>query len=154
MNILVIGSGGREHVICAAFRRSPKTTRLFCANGNAGIASVAECISIRPDDVQALADFAAANQVGLTFVGAEFALDLGIVDEFERRELRIIGPRREAAQLESSKAFAKDFLARYEVPTAKYAVAHSAGFGVLMLESGDFGSESTPVVIKADGLAA
>jgi phosphoribosylamine--glycine ligase len=154
MNILVIGSGGREHAICDAFRRSPKVTRLFCANGNAGIASVAECVAIRPDDVQALANFAAENRIELTFVGGELALALGIVDEFERRGLRIVGPVREAAQLESSKAFAKDFMARYEVPTAKYAVAHSAGFAVLMLESGDFGNESTPVVVKADGLAA
>jgi phosphoribosylamine--glycine ligase len=154
MNVLVIGSGGREHAICDAFRRSSRTTRLFCANGNAGIASIAECAPIRPDDVQALADFAIANRIDLTFVGGEIALALGIVDEFERRGLRIIGPRREAAELESSKAFAKDFMARYEVPTAKYAVAHSAGFAVLMLESGDFGNESTPVVIKADGLAA
>ena len=154
MNILVIGSGGREHAICDAFRRSPKVTRLFCADGNAGIASIAECVAIRPDDTQALADFAAANQIGLTFVGGEIALALGIVDEFERRGLPIVGPRREAAQLESSKAFAKDFMARYEIPTAKYAVAHSAGFAVLMLESGDFGNESTPIVIKADGLAA
>jgi phosphoribosylamine---glycine ligase len=154
MNILVIGSGGREHAICDTFRRSPKVSRLFCANGNAGIASVADCVPIRPDDIQALADFASSQHIDLTFVGGEVPLALGVVDEFVRRGLRIIGPTREAAQLESSKAFAKDFMARYEVPTAKYAVAHSAGFAVLMLESGDFGNESTPVVVKADGLAA
>jgi len=154
MNVLVIGSGGREHAICDAFRRSPKVTRLFCANGNAGIASIAECVAIRPDDVMALADFAQSQLVGLTFVGGEVPLALGVVDEFMQRGLPIIGPTREAAQLESSKASAKDFMARYEIPTAKYAVAHSAGFAVLMLESGDFGNESTPIVVKADGLAA
>jgi phosphoribosylamine--glycine ligase len=154
MNVLVIGSGGREHAICDAFKRSQKVSRLFCANGNAGIASVAECVAIRPDDINALADFATSQHIDLTFVGGEVPLALGVVDEFMERGLPIIGPTREAAQLESSKASAKDFMARYEIPTAKYAVAHSAGFAVLMLESGDFGNESTPVVVKADGLAA
>jgi phosphoribosylamine--glycine ligase len=154
MNVLVVGSGGREHALCRAFSQSPQVTKLYCANGNAGIASIAECVPIRPDDVNALADFAAARQVDLTFVGGETSLALGIVDEFGNRGLRIIGPTRAAAELEASKAFAKDFMARYEIPTAKYAVAHSAGFATLMLESGDFGSESTPVVVKADGLAA
>lgn len=154
MKVLVVGSGGREHALCFAFSRSQKVTQLYCANGNAGIASIAECVAIRPDDVQALADFAVSQQVDITFVGGETSLALGIVDEFERRGLSIIGPTRAAAELESSKAFAKDFMARYEIPTAKYAVAHSAGFATLMLESGDFGNESTPVVVKADGLAA
>jgi phosphoribosylamine--glycine ligase len=154
MNILVVGSGGREHAICHAFSKSSRVNKLYCANGNAGIASVAECVAIRPDDVQALADFASSNAIDITFVGGETSLALGIVDEFQRRGLQIIGPTREAAQLEASKAFAKDFMARYEIPTAKYAVAHSAGFATLMLESGDFGGESTPVVVKADGLAA
>jgi phosphoribosylamine--glycine ligase len=154
MNVLVVGSGGREHAICYAFSKSQNVSKLYCANGNAGIASIAECVSIRPDDVQALADFASASRIDLTFVGGEISLALGIVDEFMLRGLHIIGPTRAAAELESSKAFAKDFMARYEIPTAKYAVAHSAGFATLMLESGDFGNESTPVVIKADGLAA
>ena len=154
MNILVIGSGGREHAICRSFRKSSRVERLFCANGNAGIAQVAECVPIRPDDIHTLADFAAANAIDLTFVGGETSLALGIVDEFEARGLRIIGPTREAAQLESSKSYAKDFMARHGVPTAKYTVAHSPGFAVLELESDDFGDESTPVVVKADGLAA
>ena len=154
MNVLVVGSGGREHAICSSLRKSQKVERLFCANGNAGIAQVAECVNIMPDDVNALADFAAGNAIGLTFVGGEVSLALGIVDEFERRGLRVIGPNREAAQLESSKSFAKDFMARHGVPTAKYVTAHSPGFAVLELESGDFGGASTPVVVKADGLAA
>jgi phosphoribosylamine---glycine ligase len=154
MKVLVVGSGGREHAICYAFSKSSKVTKLFCANGNAGIASIAECIAIRPDDIQALAGYAESQKIDLTFVGGETSLALGIVDEFERRDLSIIGPTHAAAELESSKAFAKDFMARYEIPTAKYAVAHSAGFATLMLESGDFGNGSTPVVVKADGLAA
>jgi phosphoribosylamine--glycine ligase len=154
MKVLVVGSGGREHALCLAFSKSPKVSKLYCANGNAGITSIAECVAIRPDDIQALAKFAADQAVDLTFVGGEISLALGIVDEFTNRGLRIIGPTRAAAELESSKAFAKDFMARYEIPTARYAVAHSSGFATLMLESGDFGDESTPVVIKADGLAA
>jgi phosphoribosylamine--glycine ligase len=154
MKVLVVGSGGREHAICYAFSKSQSVSSLYCANGNAGIASVAECIAIRPDDVHALAGYAADQHIDLTFVGGETSLALGIVDEFMDRGLRIVGPTRAAADLESSKAFAKDFMARYEIPTAKYAVAHSAGFATLMLESGDFGNDSTPVVVKADGLAA
>src|SRR3954468_13534736 len=153
MKVLVIGSGGREHAICNAFSKSSRVTKLLCANGNAGISSVAECVPVRPDDIHALADLAAREHVDLTFVGGEIPLALGIVDEFQLRHLNIIGPVKEAAELEASKAFAKDFMARYEIPTAKYAVAHSAGFATLMLESGDFGDESTPVVVKADGLA-
>jgi phosphoribosylamine---glycine ligase len=154
MKVLVVGSGGREHAICYAFSRSPRLTKLYCANGNAGIASVAECVAIRPDDIQALADFASANAVNLTFVGGETSLALGIVDEFAARGLRVIGPTQAAAQLESSKAFAKDFMARHKIPTAKHAIAYSADRAKLMLEGGDFGSKSTPVVVKADGLAA
>jgi phosphoribosylamine---glycine ligase len=154
MNILVIGSGGREHALCWSFRKSRRVDRLYCANGNAGIAQVAECVPISPEDITALAEFAAANAIDLTFVGGETPLALGVVDEFESRGLRIIGPSKKASQLESSKAFAKDFMARHGVPTAKFAVAHSPEFAILELESGDFGNASAPVVVKADGLAA
>ena len=98
MNILVVGSGGREHAICAAFRRSPRVEKIFCANGNAGIAAIAECVPIKPEEIGKLADFAEANGVDLTFVGGETALALGIVDEFEIRGLKIIGPTKAAAQ--------------------------------------------------------
>jgi phosphoribosylamine--glycine ligase len=154
MNVLVIGSGGREHALCYSFRQDKRVERLYCANGNAGIAEIAACVDIRPDDIHALTEFAAANSIDLTFVGGEVSLAMGIVDEFESRGLRIIGPRREAAQLESSKAYAKEFMARHGIPTAKYVTAHSPGFAILELESGDFGDPSTPVVVKADGLAA
>lgn len=154
MNILVIGSGGREHALCWKFKQSLHVEKLYCANGNAGIAQIAECVSIKPDEIVKLADFAAEKNIDLTFVGGETSLALGVVDEFETRGLKIVGPNRAAAQLESSKSFAKDFMARHGVPTAKYATAHSPATAVEILESGDFGDESTPVVVKADGLAA
>ncbi len=154
MNILVIGSGGREHAICAAFARSSRVTKIFCAPGNAGIAEIAECVAIRADDIAVLVMYASENAIDLTFVGGETSLALGIVDEFGSRGLKIIGPNKKAAQLEASKSFAKDFMARHGVPTAKYVTAHSPAFAVLELESGDFGDENTPVVVKADGLAA
>lgn len=154
MNILVIGSGGREHAICRSFSKSPRVTRLLCVNGNAGIANLAECVPIKPDDVASLVEFALANSIDLTFVGGETPLALGIVDAFESAELRIIGPNKEASQLESSKSFAKDFMARHGVPTARFVTAHSPGSAILELETNYFGNAETPVVVKADGLAA
>jgi phosphoribosylamine--glycine ligase len=154
MKVLVIGSGGREHALCWAFKRSSKVTQVFCAPGNAGIAQIAECVAVGADSISRLAEFALANSIELTFVGGELPLALGIVDEFKSRGLAIVGPSKAAAQLESSKAFAKDFMARHGVPTAKYVVAHSAGFALLELESADFGGEDNSVVVKADGLAA
>ncbi len=154
MDILVVGSGGREHAICQAFRNSARTGRLYCANGNAGIAEVAECIPILPDDIEGLAGFAALNKIGLTFVGGEAPLARGIVDLFASKGLPIVGPRKQAALLESSKSFAKDFMSRHGIPTAHYLTAHTPAFAIDELDSGDFGSEQTPVVVKADGLAA
>lgn len=154
MKILVIGSGGREHALCWAFAKSPRAERVFCANGNAGIAQVAECVPITPDDVHSLVEFATSEGIDLTFVGGETSLALGVVDAFTSRGLRIIGPAKTVAQLESSKAFAKDFMARHGVPTASYAVANSVGDALAELVSGRFGDEKSPVVVKADGLAA
>jgi phosphoribosylamine---glycine ligase len=154
MNILVIGSGGREHAICATFARSSRVTKIFCAPGNAGIAEIAECVAIKADDIAGLVTYASANAIDLTFVGGETSLALGIVDEFELRGLKIIGPNKQAAQLEASKTFAKDFMARHGVPTAKYVAANSASLAIQELESGHFGDENAPVVVKADGLAA
>ena len=154
MKILVIGSGGREHAICRSFRKSPKVESLFCAPGNAGIGQIAECVPIKADDIAGLAEFASQNGIDLTFVGGETSLALGVVDVFEAKGLRIIGPNQAASQLESSKSFAKDFMGRHGVPTAKYVTAHSPGFALLELESGDFGDPAKPVVVKADGLAA
>jgi phosphoribosylamine---glycine ligase len=154
MKILVVGSGGREHALCWAFGRSGKVNKIFCANGNAGIAEIAECIDIGPDDISALAEFASAKKIDLTFVGGETSLALGIVDEFESRGLRIVGATGTAARLESSKAFAKHFMARHNIPTAGYDAAGSIDEAIEILESGAFGDAATPVVVKADGLAA
>lgn len=154
MRILVVGSGGREHAICLAFSKSPRVTKLFCANGNAGIAGLAECVQIKPDDIRELAEFAVKNAIDLTFVGGESPLALGIVDEFESRSLKIIGASKAAARLESSKAFSKDFMYRHGVPTAIFRNANSADEAIAILNEGTFGAESSPVVVKADGLAA
>jgi len=154
MNILVIGSGGREHAICWTFAKSTRVENIFCAPGNAGIAEIAECVPINAENILGLTDFAAVNSIDLTFVGGETPLALGIVDEFESRGFRIIGASKAAARLEASKAFAKDFMARHGVPTAAYVVADSAAEAVSALESGKFGGPGSPVVVKADGLAA
>lgn len=154
MNILVIGSGGREHAICYAFSRSPKVKKIYCANGNAGIADIAEIIDIKPDQIVSLADFAEAEGIDLTFVGGETSLAIGIVDEFESRGLKIIGVSKAASRLEASKSFAKDFMLRHNIPTARYRTAYSTKEAVEILDSGEFGEENEPVVVKADGLAA
>jgi phosphoribosylamine--glycine ligase len=154
MKILVIGSGGREHALLWKFKQSEKVEKIFCADGNAGIAQIAECIDIKPDEIKKLADFAVENKIDLTFVGGETSLALGVVDEFEKRGLKIIGASRQAAQLEASKGFAKDFMARHNIPTAKYKVANSVEDAKKILKSGKFGDEKTSVVIKANGLAA
>ncbi|MDX6531185.1 MAG: phosphoribosylamine---glycine ligase [Blastocatellia bacterium] len=155
MRILVIGSGGREHALLWALRRNAtQPLDLFCAPGNAGIAEIARCPPLSVDDISALASFSEAEKIELNVVGPEGPLAAGIVDEFEKRGLRIVGPGREAARLESSKAFAKDFMRRHSIPTARYRIASSADEAVGILRTGEFGGESTPVVVKADGLAA
>ncbi len=154
MKVLVIGSGGREHAVCYAFARSGRVSKIYCANGNAGIGELAELVTIKPTEIEALADFAAEHLIDLTFVGGETPLALGIVDEFEQRGLKIIGASKAAARLEASKSFAKDFMRRHNIPTADFHNATSAAEAIEVLESGRFGDESTPVVVKADGLAA
>lgn len=154
MKILVIGGGGREHALCGNFYRSEKTEKIFCADGNAGISEFAECVPIKPDNIKQLADFAIDNLIDLTFVGGETSLALGIVDEFEKRNLKIVGASRGAARLEASKSFAKDFMARHNIPTAEYETAFSTKEATEILRGGKFGDEDSAVVIKADGLAA
>ncbi|MEP6901527.1 MAG: phosphoribosylamine--glycine ligase [Actinomycetota bacterium] len=154
MKILVIGSGGREHALCRSFQKSVWVEKIFCADGNAGIAEMAECVAIKPTEIEKLADFAQANKIDLTFVGGETSLALGVVDAFEKRNLKIIGVSQKAAQLEASKSFAKDFMARHNIPTAKYQTAFSTEEAKQILESGYFGDEKAPTVVKADGLAA
>ena len=153
--ILVVGSGGREHAICKAFLKGERSAKIYCANGNAGIARVAELVEIKPDNIEALADFAEANGIDLTFVGGETPLADGIVDNFEGRGLKIVGVSQAAARLESSKSFAKDFMTRHAIPTAAYRTAMSPSEAAAALEAGELGTDPTiPVVVKADGLAA
>lgn len=155
MKILVIGSGGREHALLWSLREtSTQPLELVCAPGNAGIAQVATCVPIKAVDVAELATFSAREKIDLTIVGPEAPLAAGVVDVFEDRRLRIVGPRRNAARLESSKAFAKDFMNRHRIPTAKYRVVASADEAIDVLRSGEFGAENSSVVVKADGLAA
>lgn len=154
MKILIIGSGGREHALCEAFRASKNVGEIYCAEGNAGIAQIAECVNIKANEIGRLADFAEQHQIDLTFVGGETSLCLGIVDEFEKRSLRIVGASGKAARIEASKAFAKDFMARHDIPTAVYKTANSPDEAIEILKSGEFGDAQTAVVVKADGLAA
>jgi phosphoribosylamine--glycine ligase len=155
MRILVVGSGGREHALVWALKKtSRRPVQVNCAPGNAGIAEIAQCVAIGATDVGALADFAQREQIDLTMIGPEASLAEGVVDEFERRGLRIVGPSRKAARLETSKVFAKDFMQRHGIPTARYRVAASADEAIKILRSGELGNENSPVVVKADGLAA
>jgi phosphoribosylamine--glycine ligase len=155
MRILVIGSGGREHALVWALRRTAsQPLEIFCAPGNAGIAELAECVPISVNDIPALISLSQERRIDLNVVGPEAPLAAGIVDEFEKRGRRIVGPGREAARLESSKAFAKDFMRRHAIPTAHYRIASSADEAFAILQSGEFGGQAAPVVVKADGLAA
>ena len=155
MKALVIGSGGREHAILWALKQtSPLALDLYCAPGNAGIAELAECVSIRPDEQLSLIEFVKDRGIDLTIVGPETPLADGIVDSFENAGLAIAGPSKAASRLEGSKAFAKDFMSRHGIPTASYCVARSTADVADALRSGAFGSATTRVVIKADGLAA
>jgi phosphoribosylamine---glycine ligase len=150
LRVLVVGGGGREHALIWKLRQSPEVTEIFSAPGNAGIRSLADCIPIEPSDIVELADFAEKVSIGLTVVGPELPLILGLVDEFQRRGLAVFGPNRAASELEGSKAFAKDFLKRHKIPTARYHVVSSMEEAKAVIEGGEVG---LPVVVKADGLA-
>src|SRR5215475_16029551 len=149
MKVLVIGSGGREHALVWKLSQSPRVSQVYCLPGNGGICQEATCVEGDPRTVDGL--LAAARQVrpDITVVGPEVPLALGVVDEFTRRGLRIFGPTQKAAQLETSKSFAKEFMQRHKIPTAHYAVCSSEE--ELRKSLGLF---STPVVVKDDGLAA
>ena len=151
MKVLVVGGGGREHALAWKLSRERGTSELLCAPGNPGIASVARLVPIKSDDIPALADLAERENVGLTVVGPEGPLDAGLVDVFTARGLRAFGPSRAAAQLECSKVFAKDFMARHGIPTARYRVCNTPAEARAMIASGELGF---PIVVKADGLAA
>ncbi|MDO8376208.1 MAG: ATP-grasp domain-containing protein, partial [Aquabacterium sp.] len=149
MNVLVIGGGGREHALAWKLAQSPRAQQVFVAPGNGGTARDARLKNVPITDPVALADFAEAQKVGLTVVGPEAPLSAGVVDVFRARGLRIFGPSKAAAQLESSKAFAKDFMARHGIPTAHYATFTDAAAAHAHVDA-----VGAPIVVKADGLAA
>ena len=149
MKVLVIGSGGRCHAIVDALAKSPEVEKIYCAPGNAGIAAEAQCVAIADTDAEALADFAERNEIGLTVVGPEAALDRGVADCFKRKKLRIFGPTKAAARIESSKDFAKRLMTEHGVPTAAYRTFTDYAAAVEYVRS-----HSLPTVLKYDGLAA
>ena len=151
MRVLIAGGGGREHALAWRLARDPGVSALICAPGNAGIANLARLVAIDPADPGALLALAAREAVDLTVIGPELPLDRGVVDRFRDAGRRIFGPPRAAAQLECSKVFAKGFMARHGIPTARYRVVESAADARAVIASGEFGF---PVVLKADGLAA
>jgi phosphoribosylamine--glycine ligase len=151
MKVLVIGSGGREHTLVWKISQNPAVTKIYCAPGNAGISQIAECVKISADDINALAAFAEKENIGLTVVGPEIPLAAGIVDLFRQKKLAIFGPDKNAAQLESSKAFAKNLMQKYSIPTAAYRTFTDYNEAEKYLASLHV---ITPLVIKADGLAA
>jgi phosphoribosylamine--glycine ligase len=149
MRVLVVGQGAREHALCWKLKQSPLVHELYAAPGNAGIASVADCVPIGVADIIELADFAEKLKMDLTIVGPELPLTLGIVDEFQKRELPIFGPTRLAAELEGSKVFSKEFMRKYGIPTADAAACNSVDEAKAALKQMGF-----PAVLKVDGLAA
>ncbi len=152
MNILVIGSGGREHALIWKIKQSPLAQKVYCAPGNGGIARDAECVNIKVENIPALLKFAQDQKIDLTVVGPEIPLVMGIVNEFEKAGLKIFGPTQAAARLEGSKIFSKEFMRRYAIPTAEFQVfsdARSARHVLKVTPQSDF-----PIVVKADGLAA
>jgi phosphoribosylamine--glycine ligase len=149
MKVLILGSGGREHALAWAVKRSTKVTEVVCAPGNGGMAELARCAAVDLKDLDSMVRLAEAEQPGLTIVGPELPLSLGIVDALEARGLRVFGPTQQAARLESSKGFAKQFMKRHQIPTANYAVCASPAEFEKAVEL-----FHPPIVVKADGLAA
>ena len=148
MKVLIVGSGGREHAIAWKVAQSPKVDKIYCAPGNAGIAEFAECVSIGAMEFEKLAAFAKEKGIDLTVIGMDDPLVGGIVDVFEAEGLRVFGPRKNAAILEGSKAFSKDLMKKYNIPTAAYETFNSPEDALAYLETADM-----PIVLKADGLA-
>ena len=147
--VLVIGSGGREHAIVDALSRSPQVGKIYCAPGNAGISAQAECVAIKDTDVESLKAFALENSIDLTVVGPEVSLAAGVVDAFKDAGLRIFGPSKAAATIEASKDFAKQLMAKYDIPTAAFETFEDYEPALEYVKKGAF-----PVVLKYDGLAA
>ena len=148
MKVLVVGSGGREHAICWKIAQSPKVDKIYCAPGNAGIAEYAELVDIKAMEFDKLVDFAKEKEIDLTVIGMDDPLVGGVVDEFEKAGLRVFGPRKNAAILEGSKAFSKDLMKKYNIPTAGYETFDDPQKALEYLETAKM-----PIVLKADGLA-
>jgi phosphoribosylamine---glycine ligase len=151
MRLLVVGSGGREHTLIWKLRQSSRVQGLFCAPGNAGIARVARCVPIQTNDFEGITEFARKERIDYVIVGPEAPLAAGLVNRLKASGIGVLGPTAEAAQLESSKVFAKDFMVRNKIPTAHYASFQDPQMALVFLESDD---AHFPIVIKADGLAA
>ena len=149
MKVLIVGSGGREHAIAASVARSPKVDKIYCAPGNAGIGQIAECVPIGAMEFDKLVAFAKENAIDFVIVGMDDPLVGGLVDELEAAGIRTFGPRKNAAILEGSKAFSKDLMEKYHIPTAAYENFDDAGEAIKYLEE----KASFPIVLKADGLA-
>lgn len=148
MKVLVVGSGGREHTICWKLAQSPKVDKIYCAPGNAGIGEIAELVPIGAMELDKLVDFAKAEGIDLTVIGMDDPLVAGVVDKFEAAGLRVFGPRANAAIIEGSKAFSKELMKKYGIPTAAYETFDDYNKALEYVRSGSF-----PVVLKADGLA-
>ena len=151
MKVLVVGNGGREHALAWKIRQSPLVTELYCAPGNAGVAEIADCVPIDASSIVEVADFAQTIKADLTVVGPELPMVLGIGDEFVRRELPIFCPSRGAAEIEGSKAFAREFMARHNIPSPRFEVCSSLEDALAFVDRAPFGY---PYAVKADGLAA
>ncbi len=149
MKVLIVGSGGREHALAWKVAQSDRVEKVYAAPGNPGIAQIGECVDIKPTDIEKLADFAEKEGIDLTIVGPEAPLVAGITDEFERRGLKVFGPSKAAAQLEGSKAFAKEMMRKYRVPTADFQVFDDPEKAKEYIKK-----VGAPIVVKADGLAA
>ena len=148
MKVLVVGSGGREHAICMAASKSKRVDKIYCAPGNAGISQLAELVPIKAMEFDALADFAEENSIDFTIIGMDDPLVGGVVDVFEKRNLKVFGPNKSAAILEGSKAFSKDLMKKYNIPTAAYENFDNAGDAIEYIKKAKM-----PIVLKADGLA-
>ena len=148
MKVLVVGSGGREHAICMAVSKSKRVDKIYCAPGNAGISQLAELVPIKAMEFDALADFAEKNSIDFTIIGMDDPLVGGIVDVFEARGLKVFGPNKAAAILEGSKAFSKDLMKKYNIPTAAYENFDNANDAIEYIKKAKM-----PIVLKADGLA-
>jgi len=149
MKVLILGSGGREHALAWAIKKSKRVTEVICSPGNGGMAAIARCLPVDLKSVESMVALAEAEQPGLIIVGPELPLSLGVVDALQDKGFRVFGPSRQAAMLETSKSFAKRFLQRHKIPTANYAVCTSLAEVEKALEI-----FHAPIVVKADGLAA